>query len=140
MDGQGPGIESVAAALRRNGRDVALYAGFLLTTLTLTLPPELVQPEHRRSIGDRLRGRPGTLVGVRIATRERRFRLFRPTAASRPVATIADLGAGIVLKTRGVSLEAWTQQLAEELVQIASTDARAAEALQQLTITRGSDL
>lgn len=140
MDEQAPGIEAVAAALRQDGQDLALYAGFLLNTLTEALPAELVQLERQRTAADRLRGRPGQVVGVTIAIGDRRYRLVRRGVGARPQATVAQLGGAIVLKTREVALDTWAQELAAALVAVGTNDARAAEALQRLTIPRGADL
>ena len=88
-----PALEAVAAGLRRDSSDLALYGGFLLNTVTEALPPEMVQVERRRSAGDRLHGRPGELTAVQVDLGDHRFRLQRTAVGVRPPATVAHASA-----------------------------------------------
>lgn len=135
-----PALEAVAAGLRRDSSDLALYGGFLLNTVTEALPPEMVQVERRRSAGDRLHGRPGELTAVQVDLGDHRFRLQRTAVGVRPQATVAHASGGITMNTETVGLDEWAQRLATALVEQAGADAAAADAAARLAVPRGSDL
>lgn len=140
-DPAGPvSLEAVAAGLRRDGSDLALYGGFLLNTVVDALPPELLEVESHRTAADRLRGRPGEVVGVQVDLGDFRYRLQRRGAGARPQATVAHLSGGVTLSTDEVSLDRWAQRLAEGLVQQAGADAGAADAAARLAVPDGSSL
>lgn len=138
--GGAPALEAVAAGLRRDSSDLALYGGFLLNTLTEALPPEMVQAERRRSAGDRLHGRPGELTAVQVDLGDHRFRLERAAVGVRPHATVSHASGGITMNTEAVGLDEWAQRLAAALVEQAGADAAAADAAARLAVPRGSDL
>jgi len=135
-----PVLDAVAAGLRRDGSDLALYGGFLLNTLTEALPPDLVSIERHRSAADRLHGREGDVTGVQVDLGDRRFRLVRSGVGVRPSATVGHQSGGITLNTETVGLDEWAERLAAALVERAGADAAAAAAAARLAIPRGSDL
>ncbi|GAA4499164.1 hypothetical protein GCM10023191_045540 [Actinoallomurus oryzae] len=119
----------VAAALRQDAADVATYARVLTVTLADALPPGSVTVEYERSLGDRLKGRQGHPSRIVVRLGERTLSL---TGGHRPVAEVHHEVRGVVLSRDQVSLDAWVQTLARELVAQAEADARAAEALRRL--------
>src|SRR5436305_369729 len=58
-DPGGPSFDLVAAALRADSADVAVYARVLTESLGDALPAGCVGVERVRSVSDRLHGRPG---------------------------------------------------------------------------------
>ena len=54
-----PSLEMVAAALRADSADVAIYAQVLTSSLGESLPPGCVTVDRQRSMSDRMHGRPG---------------------------------------------------------------------------------
>jgi hypothetical protein len=138
--GGAPALEAVASGLRRDGSDLALYGGFLINTLVEALPEELVRQDVKRSASDRMRGRPGEVVGVSVDLGDLRFQLRRSGVGARPETTIGHVSGGITMKTDTVTLDAWADALARALVVAAGQDARAADAASRLAIPRGIDL
>ncbi|WP_345466924.1 hypothetical protein [Actinoallomurus oryzae] len=122
-------FDMVAAALRQDAADVATYARVLTVTLADALPPGSVTVEYERSLGDRLKGRQGHPSRIVVRLGERTLSL---TGGHRPVAEVHHEVRGVVLSRDQVSLDAWVQTLARELVAQAEADARAAEALRRL--------
>lgn len=120
----------VAAALRRDGADLATYARVLTGALADALPPGCVAVERERGLGDRLRGRAGrpSRITVRLGDRS----LFLSAEGGRPVGEIHHEVRGVVLSRDRVELDVWVDTLARELVARAEADGRAAEALRRL--------
>ncbi len=139
LDGA-PSLDAVAAGLRRDGSDLALYGGFLISTVLEALPPEMVVVERHRTGSDRLKGRPGEVVSVQVDLGDFRYRLQRKAVATRPDATISHTSGGITMSTDTVPLDEWARRLAEGLVARAGADAAAADAAARLAVPRGSDL
>lgn len=135
-----PGLAAVAAGLRRDGADLSLYGGFLISTLTEALPADLVRVERHRTAADRLRGRDGEIVAVSVDLADNRFRLTRRSVGARPETTVAHVSGGVTMSTQTVSLDAWAAQLSAALLAAARTDAVAADAAARLAIPRGADL
>lgn len=135
-----PALEAVAAGLRRDSSDLALYGGFLLNTVTEALPPEMVRAERHRTAGDRLHGRSGELTAVEVDLGDHRFRLQRTAVGVRPQASVGHASGGITMNTETVGLDEWAQRLAAALVEQAGADAAAADAAARLAVPRGSDL
>lgn len=135
-----PALEAVAARLRRDGSDLALYGGFLLNTVTEALPSDLVRVERQRSAADRLRAREGVVTGVQVDLGDLRFRLVRRSVGERPAATVGHQSGGVTMNTETVDLDAWAQRLAAALVEQAAADATVADAASRLAVPRGSDL
>lgn len=129
-------FEIVSAELRRDSTDLSSYAGYLLHALSDALPEELVASDWDRSVSDRVRNRPGTLVAVTVTLGDQRFVLLRKAIGARPEARIGHVSGGITLNTRVVPLDTWTGELGAALAGASDLDMRAALALQQL-VTSG---
>ena len=56
----------VAAALRLDSGDAAIYASVLTKSLSEALPPGYVTVERERSMSDRMRNRPGEVSKVAV--------------------------------------------------------------------------
>ncbi|MGE5289282.1 MAG: hypothetical protein ACM3ML_19210 [Micromonosporaceae bacterium] len=126
----GPSFDMVAAALRADSADVAVYARVLTETLGDSLPSGCVTVERERSMGDRMRGRPGQAqrVTVRLGEKVMTLGILR----GRPAAEICHEVRGVVLSRQQVQLNEWADELARALVNHAGENARAAEALRRL--------
>ena len=70
-------LEVRAAELRRRSDDLSLYAGFLLSTLSSALPPELVDVERKGSVLGRLRGAEAPVVAATVRLGDQGFTLRR---------------------------------------------------------------
>src|SRR5437588_370529 len=103
-------LELLAAALRQDSADVAVYARVLSTTLADVLPPGTVTVERDRSLADRLAGREGEVraVHVRLAEQVLSLRAGR----TGPEGEIQREVRGIVLSREQVGLDVWTERLA----------------------------
>jgi len=132
-------LELLAAELRRNSGDLSLYAGFLLTTLSAALPPEMVTIEREGGLGRllRRRGEPAVLA-VSVVMGEQRFTLRRDRVGAPPVATIGHRSGGVVLRTETLPIADWSRRLAAELGSYAEQNAAAADALARLTLPGAS--
>jgi len=122
----------VAAGLRRDAADVSLFAGFLLTTLSEALPPELVEVERRRSLRERLAGQDGQVVAAHVRLGEERYSLTRTTTGAPPHASVRHEVRGIVLNRQDLPLEVWAQRLAAALLSQAAASGRSAATLDRL--------
>lgn len=121
-------IHAVAAALRQDVRDLAVYATVLATTLDQTLPG-MVAVERERSLADRMLGRPGQVRRISVRLGDRVLSL---SVGHAPTAEIRHEVAGVILSRQSVPLDTWVETLAGELVAKARADARAAELLRRL--------
>jgi hypothetical protein len=123
-------LYGLAAALRTDRTDVASYASVLSDALGSALPEGMVEVERDRSMRDRLAGRPGAPVALRVTGAERELEL-RQTGRG-VAAQVRRIVRGVVISRQDVSLEEWVQALATELVRVAQRDAAAADALHRL--------
>lgn len=133
-------VQLLAAALRDDARDLSLYAGFVLTTLTTltsALPPEVVEVERHRSLAEKVRGQEGTVVGVTVRLEDRRWTLHRDRVGAAPQATVCHEVNGIVLSTDRLALDAWAAQVAAAVVRVAGATAGSRDALEQMLRPRG---
>ena len=94
------------------------------------LPESMVDVEYDRSMGDRLAGRPGTPVVLRLSFPERRLEL-RATRAW-PDAEVQQVVRGVVISRRQVPVQEWVRVLASELTDLAARNADARAALATL--------
>jgi hypothetical protein len=127
-------LEVLATELRRHSGDLSLYAGFLLTTLSSALPPELVDVQRKGSLMGRLRGAEAPVVAVTVRLADQRFTLRRDTVGRPATATVAHESGGIALRTDTVGLDEWSRRLAAALGAYAQHNAAAAEALSRFTL------
>jgi len=130
-------VQLLAAALRDDARDLSLYAGFMLTTLTSALPPEVVEVERHRSLAEKVRGAEGTVVGVTVRLEDRRWTLDRDRVGAAPQATVCHEVNGIVLSTDRLALDSWAAQVAAAVVRVAGATAGSGAALEQMLRPRG---
>jgi len=125
-----PSLDLVAAALRADSADVAIYARVLTESLGEALPPGTVTVDRERSVSDRMRGRPGVVsrVVVRLGDQVMSLTVNR----GQPAAEICREVRGVVLSRTPVPLHEWTAALAAALVTHAERNAIAAQALRKL--------
>ncbi|HEX7304734.1 hypothetical protein [Lentzea sp.] len=124
-------VETLAASLRSHSADLALYAGFLVNTLSEALPPDMV--EVRRKSGVLRRG-GGPVLAVTVRVGDRRFALQRRSVGAAVSAQIVHEARGIVLSTSEVRIDEWSRALAAALTSYADHHAEAAELLRRITL------
>ena len=125
-------LEMVAAALRADSADVAIYARVLTNSLTDALPPGYVTVERERSMSDRMKGRPGEISKVAVKLGDQLMTLA--VRRGQPTAEICREVRGVVLSRREVPLHQWASALASALVEHAEGNAAAAAALRRLVL------
>jgi hypothetical protein len=130
--GGGVPLEEVAAALRADSADVAVYARVLTESLGGALPPGCVQVERDRSLADRMQGRPGRVSKITVRLGERLMTLA--VRGGEPAAEICREVRGVVLSRQPVGIHEWAEELARALVGYAEQNAQAAEALRKLVL------
>ena len=125
-------VDLVASALTASAdsSDVAMFVRVFTRSFADVLPPEMVDVDYDRSMGDRLAGRPGKPVALRITFPERRLSL-RATRGW-PEAEVAQVVRGVVLSRREVPVDEWVRTLAEELTGLAARNEAARAALASL--------
>lgn len=128
--GDGLSLELVAAALRADSTDLAIYARVLTESLGESLPPGCVTVDRNRTMADRMRDRPGTVTRVSVRLGEKTLTLGTERGA--PVAEICHEVRGIVLSRNAVPIHEWAAELARGLVAHAEQNAAAATALRRL--------
>jgi hypothetical protein len=126
----GLSLDMVAAALRADSSDIAIYAKVLTESLGESLPPGCVSVERTRSMSDRMQNRPGAVTKVSVRLGERTMTLSLHRGA--PLAEICHEVRGIVLSRQAVPVADWTAELARGLVAHAEQNAAAATALRRL--------
>ena len=126
-------LEVLAAVLRGHSDDLALYAGFLLNTLSAALPPELIDVRREGRLRARLAGREPAVLGVSVTIGDNRYELVRGGVGERSTAVLRHQSGGVVLSSRTMSVDDWSAALAADLARLARTDGAAAAALQRLT-------
>lgn len=125
-------LEVLAAGLRRDSGDLSLYAGFLINTLSATLPPEMVRIERKTGLFGRNKDNAPVLsVGVLMG--DRRFTLHRDGVAKPVTAQIKHESGGVTLRTETVTMDTWSRELAKALTAHAEANAEAAATLRRLT-------
>ena len=125
-------LEMVAAALRADNADAAVYARVLTNSLSEALPPGYVTVERERSMADRMKGRPGEISKVAIRLGDQVMTLA--VRGGQPAAEICREVRGVVLSRQSVPLHQWASALASALVDHAQGNAAAAEALRRLVL------
>lgn len=125
----GMDVELLAAALRQDSADLDVYAKVLSVNLVESLPPDAVRVERKRSMGDRMAGREGTVTSLDVALGDTRLALR--TERGRPVGEICKEVRGVVLSRQQVGLDEWIAALAKGIADTAASSARAREALQR---------
>jgi len=130
--GLGPAgeLHLVVAALRSYREDVESLTRVLSETLGDALPAGMVEVERRRTVADRMAGRDGRAVAVRVRTASRGLELSSGRYGL--TAEIRQVVRGVVISRKQVGVDEWLVALAEELTRLADRDARAHEALSRL--------
>ncbi len=128
--GEPMSLEMVTAALRADSGDVTSLARVFTATIGETLPPGMVEVERERGLADRLAGREGAAVAVRISFPERALELRRGRTGLH--AEVRQVVRGVVISRRELPVEEWIQTLAAELTSLAARDAAARAALAAL--------
>ena len=125
-------VDLVASALSASAdfSDVAMFTRVFTRSFGEVLPPGMVDIEYSRTMGDRLAGRPGTPVALRLSFPERRLEL-RATQGW-PDAEVQQVVRGVVLSRKQVPVEEWIATLAAELTGLAERNAAARAALASL--------
>jgi hypothetical protein len=130
--GEPTSVDLVASALTSSAdlSDVAMFVRVFTRSFADVLPEGMVDVDYDRSMGDRLAGRPGTPVAVRLSFRDKRLEL----TATRgwPDAQVQQVVRGVVLSRRQVTVEEWVHTLAAELTALAARNAQARAALAAL--------
>jgi hypothetical protein len=125
-----PSLDMVAAALRADSSDIAIYARVLTESLGDSLPPGWVTVDRDQSVSDRMRGRPGKVTKITVRAGEQVMTLSVQRGI--PVAEICREVRGIVLSRQPVPLDQWAAALAQALVSHAEQNAVTAQALRKL--------
>ncbi len=126
-----PSLDMVTAALRADSADVAIYARVLTESLGEALPPGCVTVDReRRSMSDRMQGRPGQVRKVTVRLGEQVMTLG--VQRGLPVAEVCREVRGVVLSRQQVQPGVWAEELARALVAHAEQNAEAAKALRRL--------
>lgn len=127
-------LEMLAAALRKHSDDLSLYASFLLNVLSSALPGEIVTVKREGKIKAKLAGRSEPAVlAVSVNLEDRRYDIERAEYGRPLVASVRHASGGVVLSTRTVSIDEWSQSMAAELSRLAAHNAAAAAVLARLT-------
>jgi hypothetical protein len=105
----------------------------LLNVLSATLPPELVRIRREGKWKARLAGREPAVLGVAVTIGSQRYELDRADVGAHPTTRICHESGGVVLSSKQVGADEWSQALATALAAIAGSNAAAAAALQRLT-------
>lgn len=123
-------FDRVAAALRADSADVAVYARVLTDSLGDTLPEGVVTVDRDRSVSDRMRGRPGEVAKITVRLGDQLLTLA--VQRGQPAAEICREVRGVVLSRRPVQVTEWAAELAKALVAYADQNAQAAQVLRRL--------
>lgn len=123
-------LDLVAAALRADSADVAVYARVLTDSLGDALPEGVVTVDRERSVSDRMRGRPGEVAKITVRLGDQMLTLS--VQRGQPVAEICREVRGVVLSRRPVQVTEWAAELAKALVAYADQNAQAAQVLRRL--------
>ncbi|MDA8290410.1 MAG: hypothetical protein M0Z33_01840 [Actinomycetota bacterium] len=123
-------VEMLAAALRADATDLAVYERVLFSSLAESLPPGVVEVERSRSVSDRMAGRPGRPTAIRVRLADETLEIAEGRGA--PSARIARDVRGVTISRRDVTIAEWSVRLAELLEQVARDSASTREALARL--------
>jgi hypothetical protein len=123
-------FDRVAAALRADSADVAVYARVLTDSLGDALPEGVVTVDRERSMSDRMRGRPGEVAKITVRLGDQVLTLA--VRRGRPAAEICREVRGVVLSRRPVPVAEWAAELARALLAYADQNAQAAQVLRRL--------
>jgi hypothetical protein len=123
-------LHLIAAALRADRADVESYTRVLTTVLGDALPAGMVEVERKRSLADRMNGRPGTPVALTIRTPDEVLLLKQETHGVH--AEVHQIVRGVTIKRSTVGVDDWLVALAGLLAKLAGSSATARDALTKL--------
>jgi len=123
-------LHLIVAALRADRSDVESYTRVLTTVLGDALPPGMVEVERRRSLADRMNGRPGTPVALIVATPDERLLLRQEAHGVH--AEVHQVVRGVTIKRSTVGVDDWLVALAGVLSRLAAGSAAARDVLTRL--------
>ncbi|MGF1429614.1 hypothetical protein [Kitasatospora sp. LaBMicrA B282] len=123
-------LDLLAAALRRDAADLEIYTQVLTGALAEALPADAVAVERKRSMADRMAGRPGRIERLEVSTADQR--LILTVVKGHPAGEVCKVVRGVVLSRRPVPLDEWARELATAVAARARSDAQARAALERL--------
>ena len=123
-------MHMVIATLKADRSDIASYTRVLTSTLGDALPEGMVDVDYRRSMADRVSGRPGQPTAVRVHCPDRELELREGKRGVE--AEVRTVVRDVVISRKQVGIDEWLQVLAEELNKLAARDAAANAALSRL--------
>jgi hypothetical protein len=124
-------MHMMIATLRADRSDVESYGRVLTNVLGDALPEGMVEVDYRRSMADRMSGKPGQAVALRVHAPERELEL-RPGRRGGVEAEVRTVVRGVVISRKQIGIEEWLTILAEELNTLAARDAAARDVLSRL--------
>ncbi|WP_228787460.1 hypothetical protein [Nocardia terpenica] len=124
-------MHMMVAALRADRSDVESYGRILTNVLGDALPDGMVEVDYRRTLSDRMSGKPGQATAVRIYAPDRELEL-RQGRRGGVEAEVRSVVRGVVISRKQIGVDEWLAVLAEELNNLATRDAAAREALARL--------
>jgi len=124
------GVELLAAALRADSADLAVYERVLFASLAQSLPEGVVEVERARSMSDRVAGRPGRPIAIRVRLADETLEIVEGRGALS--ARIARDVRGVTISRRDVTIAEWSLRLAQLLEQVAQDSAATRDALARL--------
>jgi hypothetical protein len=127
-----PALGTLVEALTADRASVASLARVLTGVLADALPPEVVQVDYQRTMSDRLHGRQGEAVGLRVGLGDATLTIAQ--RGGQVDAEIANTVRGVVLSRHKMTVTEWITALVEGMRAIAEQDAAAREALQRLLL------
>jgi hypothetical protein len=123
-------VESVAAALRADTADLDSYHRVLSTTIGELLPAGMVEVDYERSLGDRMAGRPGKAIAIKLRLGDSTLELVSRHGSL--VGSVAQEVRGVTISNKEVPVAEWVRQLAAYLAAAAADSSSAREALGKL--------
>jgi hypothetical protein len=124
-------MHMMIASLRADRGDVESYGRVLTNVLGDALPEGMVEVDYRRSMSDRVSGKPGQAVAVRVHASERELEL-RQGRRGGVEAEVRSVVRGVTISRKQVGIDEWLTELAQELNKLAARDAAAREAMARL--------
>jgi len=130
MPAEAGNIDLLAAALRADASDLDTYERVLIASFADALPQGMVEIDRERSLGDRMAGRPGKVVAIKIRLGEMTLEL---RSGHGGLTGVLSRGVrGVTISRQEVPVAQWTQLLAEHLHALAVENAQARAALGKL--------
>jgi hypothetical protein len=123
-------VQLLAAALRADMSDLETYERVLANSIADIVPAGVIEIDRQRSVGDRVAGRAGTVVAIRIHLGEQSLELVHHRG--RLQGSVTRNVRGVAISHKEVGLDEWSTSLASGLARFAADNARAREALQRL--------